>query len=156
MTTPALKNSTFEVHIPNLDGDGIAEIVPIEVQSYIDPECGEEVLTPESLAKIEEVKARRLGLMLPNEMFDLRKRLDLTQDEICTLLQIGAKTFTRWETGRARPSRSMNVLLCALRDGAITVDYLRALREGRDWAPLAERRLGLHTLSAVHTSGESS
>jgi transcriptional regulator with XRE-family HTH domain len=74
-----------------------------------------------------------MGLMLPDEIRELRERLDLTQDEICELLQIGAKTYSRWESGRARPSRSMNVLLCGLRDGVITVEYLRSLREGTDW-----------------------
>jgi hypothetical protein len=44
------------------------------------------------------------------------------------LLQIGAKTYTRWESGRDLPSRSMNVLLCALRDGQLNLNYLRALR----------------------------
>ena len=57
------------------------------------------------------------------------------------LLQIGAKSYTRWESGRARISRSMNVLLSALRDGAVTVEYLRCLRDGGDWLPQMHRRL---------------
>ena len=42
-----------EVVIPNLEGDGIAEIVPLQVQAYTDPDTNEEVLTPESLELIE-------------------------------------------------------------------------------------------------------
>lgn len=137
------KKVPFEVVIPNLDGDGIAEAVPIEVEAYTDPDTGEDVLTPESLELIEKTQARRMGLMLPEEIRQLREdRLELTQDEICELLQIGAKTYTRWETGRARPSRSMNVLLCALRDGVITVEYLRTLRSGVDWEVVRSWRSG--------------
>ena len=140
-TNQTLTLRPFEVHIPNLEGDEVAETVTIQVHVYIDPVSGEEVLTPDSLALIEKTKARRMGLMLPDEIRELRERLDLTQEAMSDLLQIGAKSYTRWESGRARPSRSLNVLLCALRDGVMSVDYLRALREERDWAPMLNRRL---------------
>ncbi len=130
MNTPELRTTSFLVHVPNLEGDGIAESVSIEVQCFTDTETGEEVLTPESIEKIEQTKARRMGLISSDELKILRERLDLTQEGISDLLQIGAKTYTRWESGRARPSRSMNVLLCALRDGVISLEYLRALRSG--------------------------
>jgi DNA-binding transcriptional regulator YiaG len=123
-----LKKIPFDVHIPNLDGDGTAEIIPIEVQAYADPETGEDVLTPESLDLIERTQARHMGLMTAEDVKALRTRLALSQDEMSDLLQIGAKTYTRWESGRARPSRSMNVMLCALRDGQLGINYLRALR----------------------------
>lgn len=130
MKTPELRTSQFHVHIPNLEGDGIAETVSVNVQCFTDPETGAEVLTPESLELIDRTKARRMGLILPDDLRSLRERLDLSQEDISHLLQIGAKTYTRWETGRARPSRSMNVMLCALRDGMMTIEYLRALRTG--------------------------
>jgi DNA-binding transcriptional regulator YiaG len=141
-TTTDLKMQPFDVYIPNLDGDAIAETVRIEVPVRIDPESGEEILTPEAHELIEKTKARRMGLMLPSEIRDLRERLELTQEEMSELLQTGAKTYTRWESGRARVSRSMNVLLCALRDGRIDVNYLRRLRNpnaepewpAKDWA----------------------
>lgn len=123
-----LKTIPFNVHIPNLDGDGIAYTVPIDVEAYTDPETGEDVLTPESMEEIEKVQARHMGLMSAEDMLALRERLDLSQQEMSELLQIGAKSYTRWESGRARPSRSLNVILCALRDGQLDVNYLRALR----------------------------
>jgi putative zinc finger/helix-turn-helix YgiT family protein len=129
MKPATTKTATFQVQIPNLDGDGIAETVPIEVQVYLDPETGEEVLTQESLDLIEKTQARHMGLMSPEEIKELRRRLDLTQQEISELLQIGQKTYTRWENGRSRPARSMNLLLCALRDGYINVDYCRSFRD---------------------------
>ena len=129
MKQATTKTETFQVQIPNLDGDGIAETVPIEVQVYLDPETGEEVLTQESVNLIEKTQARHMGLMTPEEIKGLRQRLDVTQKEISDLLQVGEKTYTRWENGRSRPSRSMNLLLCALRDGCINVNYLRFLRD---------------------------
>ena len=129
MKNQNLKRIPFDVYIPNLDGDGIAETIQIEVQAYTDPETGEDVLTPESLELIEKTQARHMGLMSAGEIKELRQRLGLSQDEMSELLQIGGKSYTRWESGRARPSRSMNVLLCALRDGQMDVNYLTALRD---------------------------
>jgi len=127
--TMQLKTIPFDVHIPNLDGDGIAETIRIEVQAYTDPESGEDILTPESLDLIEKTQNRHMGLMSAREIKELRERLDLLQEEMSDLLQIGAKTYTRWESGRARPSRSMNLMLCALRDGKLDLNYLKSLRD---------------------------
>ena len=140
-TITDLKMRPFDVHVPNLDGDGIAETIRIEVPVRVDAESGEEILTPDAHELIEKTKARRMGLMLPDEIRELRERFNLTQEQISELLQIGAKTYTRWESGRARPSRSLNLLLCALRDGALSLEYLRCKHEGRDWAPLLRRRI---------------
>jgi DNA-binding transcriptional regulator YiaG len=123
-----LKKIPFDVHVPNFDGDGIAYTVTIEVQAYTDPETGVDLLTPESGQLIEKTQARHMGLMSAEDIKTLRLRLDLSQNELSELLQIGAKTYTRWESGRAIPSRSMNVMLCAMRDGQLNVNYLRALR----------------------------
>jgi len=105
-TITGLKMRPFDVHIPNLDGDGIAETIRIEVPVCVDAESGEEILTPDAHELIEKTKARRMGVMLPDEIRELRQRLNLTQEQISALLQVGAKTYTRWESGRARPSRS--------------------------------------------------
>src|SRR5207247_4081080 len=110
-TTNDLKMRPFDVQIPNLDGDGIAETIRIDVPVHIDPESGEEILTAAAHELIEKTKARRMGLMLADEIRQLRERFSLTQEQISDLVQIGAKTYTRWESGRARPSRSLNLLL---------------------------------------------
>jgi DNA-binding transcriptional regulator YiaG len=135
------KNIPFDVVIPNLEGDGIAEKIRITVQAYTDPETGEDVLTPASMELIEKTQARHMGLLAPEEIRALRERLMLTQEEMSELLQLGGKSYTRWESGRARPSRSLNILLCALRDGVITVEYLRALRHGGTTGVFAQRLL---------------
>ena len=126
------------VHIPNLEGDAISEIVPMQIPVTLDPDTGEEMLTAEAIELIETTKARHMGLMLPEEIRELRQRLGLTQREIAELLQAGEKSFTRWEKGHGRPSRMVNVVLRALYDGKLTVEYLRAQRQTSfDWRKIA-------------------
>jgi DNA-binding transcriptional regulator YiaG len=138
------KTVRIEVVIPKLDGAGEAERVPVEVLVQWDDELQEWLMTPEAHERIETTKARYLGLLLPGEIKALRQRLGLTQAEICELLQIGEKTWTRWENGRERPSRVLNVLLCALRDGKLDLPYLRRLaarRQNRAAAPFQSGNL---------------
>ncbi|TVP79361.1 MAG: hypothetical protein EA353_06250 [Puniceicoccaceae bacterium] len=126
-----IEERDFEVSIPTADGEAIAELVPIRIPMEWDEELQEWLMTEAGLKQVEETKARYMGLMLPGEIKALREKLRLTQKEISDVLQIGEKTWSPWETGRMRPSRSMNLLLRALDDGKITVDYLKALAQPR-------------------------
>ena len=151
-TTTDFQMRPFDVHIPNLEGDGTAETIRIEVPVRVDAATGQEILLPEAHDLIEKTKARRMGLMLPEDIRELRERISLNQEDMSHLLQIGAKSYTRWESGHARVSRSMNVLLCALRDGVISVEYLRCLRDGRDWTELLKRRVKNSIVFLSHSS----
>lgn len=123
------------VHIPTLDGTGIAETIPVKVMAWRDRKDGEIYFDTEAAAVLDKVKARHMGLLTPEQIKALRRRLGLTQPQISELLQIGEKTWTRWETGRDRPSRSINVLLFALNDGKLDVAYLRSVaRRRQEWA----------------------
>lgn len=116
------------VHIPTLDGKGIAETIKVKVPAWRDPKDGEIYLDGEALEHLDRVKARHMGLLTPAELKALRARLDLTQKEMSELLQMGEKTWTRWESGAERPSRSLNVLLRALADRKLSMAYLRSLK----------------------------
>src|SRR5258708_36428928 len=100
-----------EVLIPNLEGGGIAERVKVKIPAVRDAHTGEARLTEEAFKILEATKARHLGLLLPDQLKALRTRLGLTQKEMSQLLQAGEKSYTRWESGRARPSRMVNLLL---------------------------------------------
>lgn len=134
-------SSREPVYIPTDDGEGIAETIWIDVPAWKDPKTNMVFLDEEGREKIEAVKARHLGLLSPQQLQDLRKTIGLTQGGMASLLQLGQKSWTRWETGRERPSRSMNVLLCALYDGRIDVSYLQDLADPacrsqfKRWAP---------------------
>jgi DNA-binding transcriptional regulator YiaG len=128
------------VHVPTLDGVGIAETIQVEVEAYQNPEDGEIYVTGDGLKKLDEVKSRHMGLLLPEEIKELREQLGITQKRMGELLQIGEKSYCRWETGRERPSRSMNLLLVALFDGRIDVAYLESrLKPSFDWRKQIER-----------------
>jgi DNA-binding transcriptional regulator YiaG len=123
----------FDVQIPNLDGDGIAEVHSIKVPARKSA-SGNWILTNEALEKIEQTQARYMGLMTPPEIKELRKRIQFTQRQMSELIQAGEKSYTRWETGRVRLSRLVNIILCAIRDGFLPLTYLQTLyEEGSDW-----------------------
>lgn len=119
-----IETRSFDVSIPTLDGKEVSELVTIQIPMEWDEEIGEWLMTDEGLQQVEETKARHMGLLIPSEMRALRNRLELTQKQIGELLQIGEKTWTRWENGRGRPSRSVNLLLRALHDRELTVEFL--------------------------------
>ena len=134
MNPENLKYIEVPVHIPNLEGDGIAETKMVQVPVALDPQTGEEMLTEEAIELIETTKARYMGLLLPTEIKELRERLEFTQRQMSELLQAGQKSYTRWETGRARPSRMVNVLLRLLYAGKVSVSDLVAQRnQGTNW-----------------------
>lgn len=123
------KTGQIEVQISTADGSDVAECIQVDVPLEWDDELQEWLLTGEAHQIIDDTKARHIGLISPAELKEMRLHLKLTQREIGALIQVGEKSYTRWETGRARPSRSINVLLCALRDGRLTIPYLQSLQK---------------------------
>lgn len=119
-----LKNEEFEVLIPKADGTGIAEKVKLTVPVRWDEELQDWLMTPEAHEIIDNTKARHMGLLLPAEIKELRERYDYTQKEMGELFQVGEKSWTRWESGKHRPSRSINLLIRALYEGEISINYL--------------------------------
>ncbi|MGA8659629.1 MAG: helix-turn-helix domain-containing protein [Chthoniobacterales bacterium] len=116
------------VHIPTLDGKGIAETVRVKVPAWKDPSNGEIYLDETAQEILDKTKARHMGLLSSSRIRQLRERHRLTQARMAQLFQLGEKTWTRWESGRERPSRSMNILLRAFDDGKINMDYLDSLQ----------------------------
>ncbi len=134
-SSPRIELRTFIVTIPAADGEKVAAKVSLLVPMEWDESIGDWLLTPDALDEIEATKARHMGLLSPEQIFQLRFRLRLTQAEIGELLKIGAKTWTRWETGKQRPSQSMNLLLKALQTGIVSIPALRQLSQPQvDWS----------------------
>jgi transcriptional regulator with XRE-family HTH domain len=65
-----------------------------------------------------------MGLLLPAQFKKLRERYDYSQRQMGELFQMGEKSWTRWESGKHRPSRSINLLIRALYEGEISINYL--------------------------------
>lgn len=114
----------FEVQVPKIDGSGVAEKAKVRIPVYWDEDIKDWIMTPEAHEIIDHTKARLIGLLLPAQIKELRERFDCSQKEMGELLQVGEKSWTRWETGKQRPSRSMNLLIRALYDGEISINYL--------------------------------
>ncbi len=135
---------TVEVPIPGADLKTIVRTIQVEVVAKWSEGIGDYLLDGEARTKIERAKAREMGVLLPEQIKDLRERLGLTQKQMSELLRIGAKTWSRWETERERPSHSMNILLRALDDGKLDIPYLRGLQgktpPARSGAKLPPRR----------------
>ncbi len=119
------KFKDYEVLVSNLDGTEVAERVNVQIPLEWDEEMEQWLLTPEAHRIIEDTKARHMGLLLPEEFKELRERFKLSQKEMGELVQAGEKSWTRWETGKQRPSRMDSLLVRALYEGALTIDYLR-------------------------------
>ena len=117
------------VYIPAANGIDISETIWIDVPAWQDPATNEIYLDDEAIGKIEAIKARHLGLLNHKQIHELRSAIGITQKEMSELLQLGEKSWTRWESGKERPSRSMNILLRALYDGHLSVSYLKNLAD---------------------------
>ncbi len=119
-----IKNEEFEVLVPKADGTGIAEKVKVTIPVRWDEELQDWLMTAEAHEIIDNTKSRHMGLLLPDQFKELRKRYDYSQRQMGELFQVGEKSWTRWESGKHRPSRSINLLIRALYEGEISVNYL--------------------------------
>jgi transcriptional regulator with XRE-family HTH domain len=138
-----IKQREFEVLIPKVDGSGTAEKIKVMVPVRWDEEVQAWLMTPEAHEIIDNTKARHLGLLLPAQLKELRDRYGYTQKEMGELFQLGEKSWTRWESGEHRPSRSINLLIRALYEGEISINYLlqRAGKPAREEAEPVLRAL---------------
>lgn len=105
--------------------EGNTRSVTVKVPAKKDPKDGEIYFGPDAAAIVDKARARMKGVLSPQELAQLRSRLGLTQKQIAEILQIGEKTWTRWENGTETPSHSSNLLIVALSEGKITVPWLR-------------------------------
>lgn len=142
------------VYIPNATGDDIAETLWIDVPAWKDPKTDQIFLDGEANDKLDTVKARYMGILAPNQLRDLRNAIGVTQKGMAELLQLGEKSWTRWESGSERPSRSMNVFLCAVYDGKVDVNYLRSLADSPIRSQFARWKPSVRFESSLYQENE--
>ena len=112
------KKVPFDIYLPATAATPAKLVETIEVEVY--ENFGEEFLTTESSELIERTRARHMGFLHGKDIRDLRKRLNLTQDQLSDLLDCGKKSLSRWESGRGLPSGIVNKFLRLLHDQIIT------------------------------------
>lgn len=115
----------FAIHVPDANGDTTERIVSIDVPVRWDEMIDEWVLTEEAHEMIDKRKAQELGLLSPVQLREVRERHRQNQKQMGALFQVGEKSWSRWESGKHRPTRSMNLLIRSLYDGEISINYLR-------------------------------
>ena len=71
----------------------------------------------------------KAGLLTPEEIVCIRKKLGLSQSELERLFGLGPKVVTRWETGRVVHSKAADV---ALRLLALDPENLKRIRVRRE------------------------
>ena len=127
------KEITEQVKVFNPDGTS-AGTVPVSVSVELDEVSGEYCYTAEAIEKIDRVKLEHAGIMPPSMIRKLRERFGMSQEAMCTMLGLGARTWTRWETGAVIPTPSMCRLLCDLWDGDYTLAAInRKACGGKRW-----------------------
>lgn len=78
-------------------------------------ECKEELVSPKTIRETEKILTdfRRGidGLLTSDEIKSIRKKIGKTQKDLATLLEVGEKTFARYENGQVTQSKAMDILL---------------------------------------------
>jgi putative zinc finger/helix-turn-helix YgiT family protein len=90
--------------------------------------CGEEILPDELTKAIEAERYRRLGLLTPTEIRQVRQKTGLSAVDMANLLGVGEKSYTRWENGRSLQNKSNDTLIRLLDKNADAFAILDAER----------------------------
>lgn len=127
--------------------------VPImleDVESYFCASCEEEFFTQQQertvSQRVNDAAREQLGVLSPERIIEIRKKLGLTQQDLEELLDLGDKVVTRWETGKVVPGRTTDFLLRLMERRPDLIDEFRALRReqkrAREAAQKPKRRAG--------------
>lgn len=78
---------------------------------------------------LNRLKARIEGLLEPEEIRRIRKRLHLTQETAGIIIGGGPRAFQKYESGDLLPSRAANSALALLRHNPETLSVLKMQRK---------------------------
>ena len=74
-------------------------------------QCGEAVLSYELSKALDREAIKRQGMLLPEEIRQVRQQTGLSAVEMSHLLGVGEKTYTRWETGKSIQTKGNDTLI---------------------------------------------
>ena len=93
--------------------------------------CRESAFTPEQAKEVSrQVKSRAreyLNLLPPEAIVGIRKRCNLSQEELESLFGLGKKVVVRWERGRVLQSKTADVLLRLIDQNPAIVEDMRKI-----------------------------
>lgn len=106
----SLLHKTGEYLISHPDtGATVARIADLEWEECL--KCGEHFLDDKAMNKVEEEKYRSKGLLLPRELKAIRESFGLTQVRMAKVLDVGEKTYCRWENGLSMQTKALDNLV---------------------------------------------
>ena len=102
------------------------------VEMYECEHCGESTLTPEQdkviSEKVKSIARERLNLLPPDAIVRIRRRYDLSQEDLESLFGLGKKVVIRWEKGRVLQSKTADVLLRLMDQNPHIVEEIRNIQ----------------------------
>lgn len=105
------------------------EITIPDYIKYRCTKCGEAVVDNGTLRDsgkiLKDFKRKVEGLLTAAEIRSIRKRLNLSQEEMAEILGGGLKSFARYETGQVCQSRGMDNLLRILDSYPFTLNVIQ-------------------------------
>lgn len=93
---------------PNIPGGSI--VVPDAVWRQCES-CGERIIPHELDQALDRERYRRLGLLYPEQIRQVRAKTGLSAVDMSHLLGVGEKTYTRWENGRSLQTKASDTLI---------------------------------------------
>lgn len=109
----------------------LARSVAVEDEFYRCTKCGEEVYRPGMMDAVTRRATAKIreedGLLAPDEVRAIRRKLGLTQPEFERLLGVGANTVVRWERGTVPQGSAADSLLRLLDAFPENARFLAAL-----------------------------
>lgn len=107
-------------------------IVLDDVSVFHCNECGEEYFSPDQLeefsARSQIAWRRKMDLLSPEEIVEIRKKHELKQDDLEELIGAGQKVVTRWERGEVLQPKPVDLLLRLIKDFPDTIARIRGYR----------------------------
>lgn len=91
--------------------DGTHHDVEADVPALVCSTCGEKAFDTRADRILRRQLRVDLGLLLPEQIKELRMRYELTQAQLSARTGIAAETISRWECGRGIQSRANDRLL---------------------------------------------
>jgi len=108
------------------------ETVQVETKLFRCDACGEGFVTPQQMREharaVKDEVRKKHGLLLPDRVAAIRKKLELTQEQLEELLGTGPKVVVRWESGKVIQGSGHDLALRLLDTDPSALKNLRLIR----------------------------
>jgi len=106
--------------------------------------CASVFVTAETARVRHEYVCRKLGLITPAEIKEIRDRHGLTKAEFARITKFGESSISRWERGRLLPNPSSSGFLKLLQHNPPMVEWLIKVDAGLTQETVADPELARH------------